>query len=115
MHHLLEKLLEKRGIKSVDTLKEDKELNYYGLKDEKKVFNEWSRILSEGDMSVERIQEFCTHQIKQIESFWRDKDRKNKAGLIPYHTCYKLILDAIEAPKAKREELERHLNELLAE
>ena len=105
MHPALEKLLKKRGINEL------KELSV----EEKGDFDRWQRVLSEGDVTVERIAEFCRHQIKQIESKWRDlkntKDENDRLVLI--HTVYSVLLDAITAPKAEREGLEKYLNQLL--
>jgi hypothetical protein len=40
-------------------------------------------------------------------------ENAKKAELIPFHTCYKLLLSAISSPKSAREAVEQQLNQLL--
>ena len=98
---ILERLLKKRGIKDVSVLSND----------EKADFDRWNKVLSEGEISVEKIKTFCQQQIKLIESQWKNLDnseRKNER-LIVMHVVYSAILEAIEAPKIERENLEKYL------
>ena len=103
--NILEKLLKQRGIKDIQDL--DKE--------EKTQYVEWEAILSKETLTVEDIKKFCQAQISVIETKWSDLnlDHIKKAELIPYHTVYKLLLAAVDSPKAKREALETHLNQLI--
>lgn len=105
MHNLLEKLLNKRGIKSHDEL--DKE--------EKQSFENWQLVLNKEELSTKDIVAFCRSQVSVIENKWKDLETTNvkKAELIPYHTVYKLMLSAIESPRTAREAVEMHLNQLI--
>jgi hypothetical protein len=105
MKDLILRLLQKRGIQSVDEL--DKE--------EKKTVEEWQSVLSKDELTLEDLKGFCQSQIGIIESKWADYnlDDKMKHNLIPYHTTYKTILNVIESPKAAREALEKNLVQLL--
>lgn len=104
MHNLLTKIFAKRGIKDITELD----------KDERETFETWNKILSEGEMTVEKIQEFCQSQIDVIENKWKDLDieQTKKAEWIPIHNVYSAILLAIKSPKAARENLEKQLIEL---
>lgn len=103
---ILAKLLQKRGIKNTDELKPE----------ERADFDRWNRILSsEGEMTVEKIKSFCEGQKKLIEGQWRNFDNapmKNERYVIA-HSLYSMLLEAIDAPQKERENLERHLNQLL--
>lgn len=105
MHSLISKLLHKRGIESVDKLDVE----------EKQTFEDWQRVLSVGELTIDGVKQFCKGQIDIIENKWKDLAVENhkKAELIPFHTCYKTLLSAIDAPKNAKEALERQLNQLL--
>lgn len=104
MHFILSKLLNRRGIKDVSELKGD----------EKATFDKWQGILSE-EITVETIAEFCRRQISAIEAQFRDMANTGSKNdrLICQHVVYKSILEAITAPKAERENLEKYLESLL--
>lgn len=103
MHYLLEKLLGKRGIKDTDLIDE-----------EKVQFSNWERILSKEELTTEDIKLFCNRQISIIEIKWSDLslEQVKKAELIPYHTVYRLLLAAIDSPKAAKEAVEQQLIQL---
>ena len=104
MHPLLTKLLGKRKI-TKEQLDEE----------EKKDFDRWEKILSEGDITVEKIADFCKAQISAIEAKWRDMDNaslKNER-LIIAHNIYSTIVKAISAPEVERVSLEEYLNNLI--
>ncbi|MAD98703.1 MAG: hypothetical protein CMB99_15375 [Flavobacteriaceae bacterium] len=109
MHPLIAKLLEKRGIEDLSQL--DLESG------EKATFQQWEQILSEGKITVDKIAEFCGRQLKVIEKQWRelDNDKVKNERLVIQHTVYSSILEAIEAPQAERESLERRLQKLVDE
>lgn len=102
---ILDKLLKKRGIQSVDNLDVE----------EKTTFENWRKILSKDELTVEDVKTFCQSQIEVIEGKWRDLnlDQSKKAEMIPYHTVYKTLEQALSAPKVARENLENRLNQLL--
>ena len=102
---ILTKLLERRGIQDPKDLKGE----------EKDLYESWKAILSEGEISVEKIKEYCQSQLSYIETKWADYDKENtkKAELIPYYTVYKMLVRVIEAPRVQKELLEQQLNQLL--
>lgn len=104
---LLSRLLNKRGIQDVKDLSQD----------EQKDFERWKRILSDGEVSVEKIAQFCENKKRQIETQWRDmsNDMLKNERLVIYHNVYSAILEAIKAPVAEREQLEKYLQQLLDE
>lgn len=105
MHYLLEKLFNKRGIKDTSALNNS----------EKGTYDRWQRILSEGEITVDKIRDFCKAQISLIESKWRDLDnlpQKNERYII-MHTVYKTLIDAIDKPQKERENLEKYLQQLV--
>jgi hypothetical protein len=101
MNNLLSKLLLKRGVTRND-LDEP----------EKKDFDRWEKILSEGDVTVESIGNFCKAQISAIEAKWKDFDNTNER-LVIAHTIYSTIIKALTANKVERESLEEYLNNLI--
>lgn len=103
MHSLIQKLLDKRKIKNLDSLRSD----------EKEDYDRWQKILSNENVTTDNIRDFCNTQIAIIEGKWRDLDRKDSEKLIPYHTVYCAIRDLINSPQAERENLEKYLNQLL--
>lgn len=103
MSNILSKLFAKRGIKDTAELSAE----------ERATYDNYARVLSKDDLTIEDLRQFLNTQIAVIESRWRDASFDKKADLIPYHTCYRTILDALDAPKQERENLERYLTSLL--
>lgn len=105
MRGILAKFLEKRGIKSEEELDND----------EKETLRLYESILSKKELTIQDIRHFLKMQVGLIEMKWRDHDKSSsqKAELIPYHTCYKALLDILDAPQAEREHLENHLNKII--
>ena len=105
MHGLLSKLLQKRGIDNINDL--DKE--------EKQTWNEWEKILSKEELSIEDIKQFCNSQLGVIKGKWSnlDTDTDKKKDLIPYFVVYSTLLQAIDSPRSVRESLEKQLNQLI--
>jgi hypothetical protein len=99
---ILTKLLDKRGVK-------EKDLNPA----EKIQFDTWRRTLSESDITVTSIKEFCLRMVDVIEQKWRDFEYKEKEKLLPYHTVYKALLGIIDGPQVEKEQLEKYLNQLI--
>lgn len=104
MHRLLSNLLDKRKIKREDLTLE-----------EKTDFERWEKILSEGDMSLEKVAAFCASQVEKIEKQWADfgNEANKNDRLIVAHTIYKTIIKAIGAPEVERIALEEYLNKLI--
>lgn len=103
MHPLLEKLLGKRGIKELTELKPD----------EKQTYDKWQGILSDGEVTVDKILSFCRSQVEIIERRWKDPMCENRERLIDQHIVYKTIIEAITSPQVARENLEKYLNSLI--
>ncbi len=105
MKPILNKLLEKRGIEDVSKLTQE----------EAATFDTWNRILSDGEITLDKILEYCGAQVGAIELQWKNLDntpQKNER-LILMHTIYKGLMNLISAPRAERETLEKYLNDLL--
>lgn len=101
MHGILQTLLRKRGIETVNEL--DKE--------EKNQYDEWEKILSKEELTLEDVKKFCQSQVEIIEGKWKDLNIENskKAEWIAPHTVYRTLLTAIESPRSARESLEKEL------
>lgn len=101
MKPTLSKLLEKKGIKDVNDLS----------REEKDTFDRYQKILSKKELTLEDLKKFLETQITIIELKWKDftVSQSHKAEMIPIHTTYKTILEAIDAPQYEREALEKFL------
>lgn len=110
---ILENFLRSKGVASPSEL--DNEPTTDGSPTELDIFNKYKDALSKEELSTENIKNFLTRQIAIIEMRWKDYSLENnkKAELIPYHTVYKTLEQAIGAPKAEREQLENQLNNLI--
>ncbi len=113
MLDLLHKFLHKRGVKSPTEL--DNTPTSDGSPTELETFQSYERTLSKDELTIADVKTFLTSQIAIIEARWKDFTTSNekKAELIPYHTVYKVLEQAINAPQAEREQLEAHLNKLI--
>ena len=106
--------MNKIGIKEPDQL-DDRPMPDGSPTDREK-FDEWNRILSTNEhVTIEDVKKFCQFQVEAIEGKWKDYSlkEKDKAQFIPYHTIYKTLLSVMNSPKAEREMLEQHLQQLL--
>ncbi len=113
MNSFIAKLLKKNKVESIDEL--DDEPMPDGSPTEKVTFQQWEATLSKPDITVADIKKFCETQVEIIEGKWRDFNTENvkKAELIPYHTVYRALASRIDAPQAEREQLEKHLIQLI--
>jgi len=104
MQSILQKILSKRGVKYEDLDKE-----------ELVQFEQWDTILAKEELTLKDLKEFCSSQVGIIESKWKDynEDNTKKAELIPYHTVYKTLLEAISSPQSSRIQLEKQLLEMI--
>lgn len=102
--NILNRLLSQRGLKEEDLSRE-----------EQQQFNDWRRILSKDELTIDDVKDFCKTQCEIIENKWKDYDTANskKAELIPYFTVYRTLLQVINAPKMQKEQLEQQLNNLI--
>ena len=101
---ILENWLAKLGVKPEEMIPE-----------EKKTYETYKAILSKEELTIKEINEFLQDQITVIESRWKDLniEQSKKSELIHYHTIYKTLLAAINAPRIEREVLENYLNKLI--
>lgn len=105
MHALISRLFAKRGIKDTQDLSDA----------ERADFVRWQGILSEGEITVDKILIFCKGQRNLIERSWRDLSNeklKNERSLL-IHSVYGALIEAIEGPKAERLAMEKYLQGLL--
>lgn len=105
MHNILRKLLDKRNIESKDELS----------KEEYADFERWNKVLSEEDISVEAIKDFCADKVKIIEAQMADlnNDPKKNQRLVIMHVVYKSILGVIDGKKAEKESLIKYLQQII--
>lgn len=105
MNGLLAKLLQKRGIDSLEGLS----------KEEKTTFDNYEKVLSKKELTIEDMKYFLSSQIGVIEGKWRDLniEQSKKSEWISLHTAYKTILQAIDSPQTEREALESFLHQQL--
>lgn len=102
---ILDRLLEKRGIKNTDELSQE----------EKQDFERWQKILSDGEVTLEKVLTFCDNQISLIEGQWKNLDNSTQKNerLIVAHTIYRAIKNVITSPQAEREVLEKYLQQVI--
>ncbi len=102
---ILSRLFAKRGIKDVNDLDPE----------ERETYKRYEIVLSKRELTIADIRVFLQNQVNVIESKWSDFETPNakKAELIPYHTVYRTILQALDAPEIERQNLERYLVEVL--
>lgn len=113
MLDILNRFLKSKGVS--DPTKLDNSPNTDGSPTELQTFLNYEKTLSKDDLTLEDLKIFLTAQIGLIEYRWKSFDVSNekKSELIPYHTVYKIIEQAISAPQSERAQLEAHLNNLL--
>lgn len=104
MNSILARILQKRGIQKPDLSHE-----------EQATFDNWESVLSKRELTVDDLRQFIVARIDQIETKWKDLNLSNdkKAELIPYHTVYKILSNAINAPELERAALEKVLVQML--
>ena len=100
--NILSQIFAKRGITDINELD----------RDEKETFENYEKILSKEDLTLEDIKKFLESQIGIIEAKWKDYGFKDKADLIPYHTIYCTLRDVINSQRVEREQLELYLKQL---
>jgi len=108
MHNLIVQLFNKKGIKSIDELSQEQDP--LGVSEFSTIQN-YEKVLSKRELTVEDIKSFLTQQIEIIDNKWRDHSvsQKRKNELLPVYTVYKALLGAINAPDAERIGMERYL------
>lgn len=99
---LLDKLLSKRNIKSIDEL----------VPEERAQFDRWNYILKGDVVTVDSLKDFCKTQVQVIEARCDGVQPMTVMQQACLHV-YLNIIKAIEAPEAERSSLEAHLNQLI--
>lgn len=102
---IIDSIFKKRGIAGAHELSQEEQVT----------FEQWRVILAKDELTTADVKELCKIQCSMIESKWADMnlDNAKKSELIPYHTVYRLIAQAIESPKLAKEALEKQLEALL--
>ena len=104
MHQLLDKILNRRGIKNISELSGE----------EKNTFDKWESVLT-GEITTEKIREFCIQQrAKMIDEElgnFNNSERKDNFIKAIIHVYSKLI-KLIDSPEVERKSLERYLDQL---
>ncbi len=102
---IIDSIFKKRGIAGAHELSLE----------EQATFENWRVILSKDELTIADVKELCRIQCSMIESKWADMNLSNdkKSELIPYHTVYRLIAQAIDSPKIAKQALEKQLEGLL--
>lgn len=105
--NLISRLFEKRGVKSINELSAD----------ERAQVERWQGILSSGEMSVDKIREFCENQVKLIEREWKSLDNSERKieRLVDFHIVYRTLIGLISGDwvQAEREATEKYLQDLI--
>ena len=104
MNNLLTRLLTKKKL-TKDQLSPE----------EKADFQRWEVILSEGELTIDKIMNFCDAQLNIIEGQFKDLDRTEKKNerLILLHSVYKTLRNIGNATNKEKENLENYLNNLI--
>lgn len=112
MHALLNKFLDKAGVKSPEEL--DNTPMPDGSPTERETFEEYRSALSKKELTLSDFKDYCLRQVKIIENKWADYDIDNakKSELIPYHTVYKTMVAIIDSPSGNREALINQLEQI---
>ena len=102
--NIISKILQRRGIKAEDLSKEEKVT----------VLN-WQKILSGGEITLDKIKKFCEENINYIEAKFKDiyTSKEKLERLVLLHNVYSTLLRVITAPADEREALELYLSSLL--
>lgn len=102
---LLDKLMEKRGIKRYEDLSAD----------EKAVYDRQKLVLTGKTVTLKNLEDFCRSQISLIEDKFAAAETANDVYLKACLHVYLNLLKAIDAPKIERESMERYLISLINE
>ncbi len=102
---ILSELLKRRGIKDTEELSKEERVEY----------DNWKAVLSKEDISLKDVEEFCGMQIAHIEAQFKNLDNppEKTARLALVHSVYSSIKHIINSPRQERENLEKHLTQLL--
>lgn len=101
---LIDKVLEKRGLKPEDLSPE-----------EKQTIKDWQAILSGGTVTIEKLKEWCGYNLDAIEGQFKNLDNSPEKvqKLVLLHNVYKSLIGLMSNPQAERDALEKHLTAML--
>lgn len=105
MNNLLSRLFRARNITDVTELSSEERDN----------FDNWKRVLSEEEVTIEDVSKFCDRQKQEIEILLENTDnsyQKNER-LIYQLGIYRKIAKLITGRKTEREALEQYLEDLI--
>lgn len=102
---ILDKLLDKRGIKNIDDLS----------KEERAVFDNYKTTLTGKTVTIKDLESFAESQIQLIEGKFAGPPSPHDPYLKACLHIYLTLLKAIRAPKVERERLERYLIAMIQE
>lgn len=105
MHDLLIRLLDKRGINSTKDLSQE----------EKDTYDKWQKQLTDGEVTVEKITEFCEQRMGVIQAMMKDPkyDEKVIMRLVLQYNVYSAMWEFINGKRQEKEVLLKYLDELL--
>lgn len=105
MFEILTRYFKKRGITSVEELSEEERITY----------DKWVKILSEKELTMDGLLDFCRDQKRIVEGQITNMDNSDKKDNIlkAALSFYNTMIGIIEKPKAERESLIRYLEDLL--
>lgn len=98
---MLDALLERLGIKSVDELS----------KAELEVYQQWEKLLAGGPLTIDKLQKFFEHELARAEAESRKYDNSANKDLYlkAYRTFLSLGIGAISSPEKQRDALRESL------
>lgn len=102
---LLDKFLDKKGIKSIEDLTPEERATYDGFK----------TTLTGKTVTIKNLEDFCRSQIRIMEGRFAGPPTPHDVYLKACLHVYLTLLKAIEAPKVERDNLERYLIALIQE
>lgn len=102
---ILDKLLEKKGIKSIDDLSPE----------ERAIFDNYKVTLTGKTVTIKDLEEFCRSQVRIIEGKFSGPPSPHDVYLKACLHVYLTLLQAIEAPKVERANLEKYLIAMINE
>lgn len=102
---ILDKLLDKKGIKNIDEL----------TPDERAIYDSYKTTLTGKTVTIKDLETFCKSQITIIEGKFSGPETKYDPYLKACLHVYLTLLKAIDAPKVERDNLERYLIALVKE
>lgn len=105
MHQAIEKLLQKRGIKSIEEL----------TSEEKMQFDEWQKVLTKEKVTIPSLAVFLNVQKSIIETQFGDiaNSLEKNSRLVLQHAIYSKLIRFIDSEKIEKEALEKYLTDLV--